>query len=63
MQALQVTSRDMFAFETIAGRKGRSEVFERRMSLEETKQFGPAKQKEIKNYVVNGVLEKLEPHQ
>ena len=44
-------------------RKGRKEVFERHMSLEERKLFDPAKQKEIKNHVVNNVLEKLEPHE
>ena len=53
----------MYAFVTSAARKGRKEVFERQISLEERKQFGPAKQKEIKNYVVNNVLEKLEPHE
>ena len=33
----------MYAFVTSAARKGRKEVFERRMSLEERKQFDPAK--------------------
>ena len=39
------------------------EVFDRQMSMEERKQFDPANQKEIKNYVANNVLEKLEPHE
>ena len=43
--------------------KGAGMFFERQMSLEERKQFDPAKQKEIKNFVVNNVLEKLEPHE
>ena len=37
--------------------------FERQISLEERRKFDPVKQKEIKNYVVNDVLEKLEPHE
>ena len=61
--AFQKTCRDMSAFVTRAARKGRKEVFERQMSLEERNQFDPAKQKEIKNYVVNSVLVKLEPHE
>ena len=43
--------------------KGRKEVSELQMSLELGKQFDPAKQKEIMNYVVNDVLEKQEPHE
>ena len=39
------------------------EVFERQMSLEERKQFDPAKQRKIKNCIANDVLEKLEPHE
>ena len=53
----------MNAFVTSAAKKGRKEVFERQMSLDERRKFDPAKQKEIKNYVVNDVLEKLEPHE
>ena len=49
--------------ETSAARKRRKDVFERQMSFEERKQFDPAKQKEIKNFAVNNVLEKLEPHE
>ena len=47
------TCRDMYAFVTSAARKGRKEVLERQMSLEERKQFDPANKKEIKRYVVN----------
>ena len=61
--AFQKTCRDMLAFVTSAARKRRKDVFERQMSFEERKQFDPAKQKEIKNFVVNNVLEKLEPHE
>ena len=61
--AFQETCRDLYAFVTSAAKKGRKEVFERQMSLEERRKFDPAKQKEIKNYVVNDVLEKLEPHE
>ena len=32
-------------------------------SLEERKQFDPAKQKDIKNCTANDVLEELEPHE
>ena len=62
-RAFQKTCRDLYAFVTSAAKKGRNEVFERQMSLEERRKFDPAKQKEIKNYVVNDVLEKLEPHE
>ena len=51
--AFQETFRDMWA----------QGVFERPMSLEERKQVDPSKQKEIKNDVVNDVLETLEPHE
>ena len=61
--AFQKACRDMLAFVTSAARKRRKDVFERQMSFEERKQFDPAKQKEIKNFVVNNVLEKLEPHE
>ena len=61
--AFQKTCRDLYAFVTSAAKKGRKEVFERQMSLEERRKFDPAKQKEIKNYVVNELLEKLEPHE
>ena len=61
--AFQKTCRGMYAFVTSAARKGRKEVFVRQMSLEERKPFDPFKQKKIKNYVVNNVLEKLEPHE
>ena len=61
--AFQKTCRDMYVFVTRAARKGRKEVFECQMSLEEREQFDPAKQKEIRNYVVNNVLEKLESHE
>ena len=61
--ALQKTCRDMFALSQVLPEKRRKEVFERRMSLEERQQSDPAKQKEIKNYMVNDVLEKLEPHE
>ena len=45
-------------------KKGRKEVFETSDVIgREEKSFDPAKQKEIKNYVVNDVLEKLEPHE
>ena len=54
---------DMLAFVTSAARKRRKDVFERQTSFEERKQFDPAKQKEIKNFVANNVLEKLEPHE
>ena len=37
--AFQKTCRDMHAFVTSAARKGRKEVFERRMSMEERKQI------------------------
>ena len=53
----------MYAFVTSAARKGRKEVFERSMSSEERKMFGPAKQREIKDHVANDMLEKLEPHE
>ena len=59
----QKTCRDLYAFVSSAAKKGRNEVFERQMSLEERRKFDPAKQKDIKNYVVNDVLEKLEPHE
>ena len=59
----QKTCRNLYVFVTSAAKKGRREVFERQMSLEERRKFDPAKQKEIKNYVVNDVLEKLEPHE
>ena len=62
-RAFQKTGRDLYGFVTSAAKKGRKEVFERQMSLEEKRKFDPAKQKEIKNYVVNDVLEKLEPHE
>ena len=54
---------EMFAFVSSAARKGRKDVFEPQMSLKERKQFDPRKQKEINNYTVNDVLEKLEPHE
>ena len=57
------TCRELYAFVTSAAKKGRKEVSERQMSLEERRKFDPAKQKEIKNYVVNDVLEKLELHE
>ena len=61
--AFQKTCSNLYAFVTSAAKKGRKEGFERQMSLEERRKFDPAKQKEIKNYVVNDVLEKLEPHE
>ena len=33
------------------------------MSLEERTQFDPAKQEETRNYIVNDVLEKQDPHE
>ena len=59
----QKTCRVMYAFVTGAASKGRKEVFERQMSLEERKHFDPSKQKEVKNNATNNVLEKLEPHE
>ena len=61
--AFQKTCRDLYVFVTSAAKKGRKELFERQMSLEERRKFDPAKQKDIKNYVANDVLEKLEPHE
>ena len=64
MQAFQKTcAQDIYALVTSAARKWRKEVFQRKMSLEERKLFDLAKEKEIKNYVANDVLEKLEPHE
>ena len=54
--AFQKTCRDMFAFDASATRKGRKEVLERRMSLEERKQFDPAKQEETKNYIAEDAM-------
>ena len=62
-RAFRKTCGDLYAFVTSAAKKERKEVFERQMSLEERRKFDPATQKEIKNYVVNDVLEKLEPHE
>ena len=61
--AFQKACRDMYAFVTSAASNARKEVPERQTSLEERKQFDPANQKEIKNCVVNEVLEKLESHE
>ena len=41
--AFQKTCRDLYAFVTSAARKGRKEIFQRQMSLEERKQSDPAK--------------------
>ena len=60
--AFQKTCRDVIAFVSCGARDARK-FFDRQMSLEGRKQFDPAKQKEIKNYMVNDVLEKLEPHE
>ena len=58
---LKRASRNLEAYVCSQIRKEKREVHERRLTPEEQAKFRPAKEKEVKNYVVNAVLETLPP--
>lgn len=55
--------RDLECFILNQTKKNHVEVSERRLSEQELKQFSEAKQKEVKNYIVSKVFEKIPPDQ